>query len=286
MPTGGSMAGRVCLVTGATTGIGKAAAEELARLGARVGIVARDPARGQAAASDVEAAGDGQQVDLFVADLSSQASVHRLAEQVHSRYERLHVLVNNAGVSLPRRRVTADGLEMTLAVNHLAPFLVTNLLLEQLQASAPARVVTVSSRAERQGHIDFDDLQAERGYNRRVYSNSKLANVLFTYELARRLQGRGVTANCLHPGVVRTELARDERPGFRLLLLAMWPFLKTPEQGAATTVYLAASPEVAGVSGQFFANRQAVRSSPRSYDRALAERLWRVSEELTGLRQR
>ncbi len=277
------MSGRTVLVTGGTGGIGLATAAGLAGLGARVGIVGRDAARAEGAAAQLR--GAGGLVDVFTADLSAQREVRRLAGEVLSAYPRLDVLVNNAGGYWATRHTTEDGLERTFAVNHLAPFLLTDLLLGRLQASAPARVVTVSSGAQAMGRIDLDDLQGERSYSgQRAYNQSKLANVLFTYELARRLEGSGVTANALHPGVVRTNFGRDDAKGWmRLLLPVVRPFLKSPERGAATSVYLASSPEVEGVTGRYFVNRQAKDSSPASRDTALAARLWGVSAQLTGV---
>ena len=221
-----------------------ATAAGLAGLGARVGIVGRDAARTEAAAEQLR--GEGGQVDVFVADVSAQREVRRLADEVLAAYPRLDVLVNNVGGYWATRHTTVDGLEHTFAVNHLAPFLLTNLLLDRLRASAPARVVTVSSGAQAMGSIDFDDLQGERDYSgQRAYNQSKLANVMFTYELARRLQGSGVTANALHPGVVRTNFGREDSRGWmRLMLPVIRPFMKSPERGAATSVYLASSPEV------------------------------------------
>jgi NAD(P)-dependent dehydrogenase (short-subunit alcohol dehydrogenase family) len=277
------MAGKSVLVTGATGGIGKATAAGLAGLGARVGITGRDRGRADAAAADIRAAG-GPGVDVFVADMSSQAEVRRLAAEVLDAYPRLDVLVNNVGGSWAHRHTTVDGLEHTFALNHLAPFLLTNLLIERLKASAPARVVTVSSGAHAAGRIDFDDLQGERAYSvHRAYSQSKLANVLFTNELARRLEGTGVTATVLHPGVVRTGFGAEDRgPMGRLAVLAR-PFLKRPDQGAATSIYLASGPAVEGVTGRYFVGRTPRASSKASYDTATAARLWRVSADLVGL---
>lgn len=277
------MTGRTVLVTGGTGGIGEATARGLAGLGARVGIVGRDEARARAAAERIRATGG--EVDVFTADLSAQRQVRALAEQVLAAYPRLDVLVNNVGGYWAHRHPTEDGLERTFAVNHLAPFLLTNLLLDRLRESAPARVVTVSSGAQSMGRIDFDDLQGETGYNgQRAYNQSKLANVLFTYELARRLEGSGVTANVLHPGVVRTAFGQEDSQGWmRLMLPVMRPFMKSPEKGARTSIHLASSPEVEGVTGQYFANEQPKRSSKVSYDTEAAARLWRVSAELVGL---
>ena len=278
-----TMAGRTVLVTGASGGIGLATAAGLAQLGARVGLVGRDAARSEAAAARLRAAGG--KVDVFVADMSSQGEVRRLAEEVLAAYPRLDVLVNNVGGYWATRHATVDGLERTFAVNHLAPFLLTTLLLDRLRASAPARVVTVSSGAHARGSVDFEDLQGERVYSgERAYNQSKLANVMFTYELARRLQGSGVTANALHPGVVRTNFGREDPKGWmRLMLPVIRPLLKSPEKGAATSVYLASSPEVQGVTGQYFTKRQAKRSSKASYDTTAAARLWDVSAALVGL---
>ena len=282
-PSGQLMTGKTVLVTGGTGGIGRATAEGLAALGARVGIVGRDRARTDAAAARI-AHTTLSQVDAFAADLSSQADVRRLATEVGHAYPRLDVLVNNVGGYWATRHVTADGLEHTFAVNHLAPFLLTTKLLDLLKASAPSRVVTVSSGAQAMGRIDFEDLQGDRAYQgQRAYNQSKLANVLFTYELARRLAGTGVTANVLHPGVVRTAFGREDPAGFmRLVTWVAVPFMKTPARGAQTSVYLASSPDVEGVTGQYFANRKPRRSADRSYDTDAAARLWRVSEQLVA----
>jgi NAD(P)-dependent dehydrogenase (short-subunit alcohol dehydrogenase family) len=279
------MRGSTALVTGGTGGIGLATAAGLAGLGARVGIVGRSAARGAAAADGVRRRVPSAQVDVFEADLSAQVEVRRLAAEVRETYPRLGVLVNNVGGCWAHRHVTADGLELTFALNHLAPFLLTHLLRGLLVASAPARVVTVSSGAQSIGRVDLDDLQGERAYQgQRAYNQSKLANVLFTYELARRLEGTGVTATVLHPGVTRTGFGREDAGRvMRMLYPLVTPFMKSPEQGARTSVYLASSPEVAGVTGAYFANRRPKRSSRSSYDRDLARRLWAASAELTGV---
>jgi NAD(P)-dependent dehydrogenase (short-subunit alcohol dehydrogenase family) len=276
------MTGRTVLVTGGTGGIGKATAIGLAALGARLGIVGRDGARAGAAASDVRAASGNQAVDVFTADMSSLAETRRLAGEVLDAYPRLDVLVNNVGGYWSTRHVTADGLEHTFAINHLAPFLLTDLLLDRLKASAPARIVTVSSGVQAQGRLDFDDLQGERGYSgRKAYNQSKLANVVFTYELARHLHGTGVTATVLHPGVVRTAFAsEDPPPMFKVMLPLLKPFMKSPEEGAATSIYLASSPQVQGVTGRYFVNCRPKTSTKSSYDTAAAARLWQISAEL------
>ena len=280
----GPMAGRTVLVTGATSGIGRATALGLATMGAQVAITGRDRGRTENAAREISAAG-GRNVEVFVADLSSQAQVRRLASEVLEGLPRIDVLVNNAGGYWSSRHVTADGLERTFAVNHLAPFLLTNLLLDRLERSAPARVVTVASNAHATGRIDFDDLQGELSYSGgRAYSQSKLANVLFTYQLARRMRGSAVTANALHPGVVRTSFgAEDPARIQRLLVPLLRPVMKSPAQGAATSIHLASALELEQVSGRYFANRRPTRSSTRSYDQAVAARLWEASADLVGL---
>jgi retinol dehydrogenase 14 len=279
------MAGKSVLVTGGTGGIGKATAIGLAVLGARVGITGRDQARTEAAAASIRAAAGSPAVDAFAADMSIQAGVRRLAAQVADTYPRLDVLVNNVGGFWAHRHVTADGLERTFALNHLAPFLLTNLLLARLTASAPARILTVSSGAHARGRIDFGDLQGERNYSgQRAYSQSKLANVMFTYELARRLDGTGVTATVLHPGVVRTGFGAGDREAYLAVLIRVARvFMKTPAQGADTPVYLASSPQVEGISGRYFVNRKPKTSSNASRDTTAAARLWQVSAELTGM---
>ena len=278
------MAGKTVLVTGGTAGIGKATALGLATMGTHVAITGRDPARAEAAAGEIHAASGGQ-VDAFVADLSSQSEVRRLADEVLHRLSRIDVLVNNAGGYWNTRHVTVDGLEHTFALNHLAPFLLTHLLLDRLTHSAPARVVTVSSHAHADGRIDFDDLQGERSYaGARAYNQSKLANVLFTYELARKLQATPVTANALHPGVVNTSFGTEDPAGVqRLLVPFMRPFMKTPAEGAATPIHLASAPDLEQVTGRYFANSKPKKSSQRSYDKATAARLWQVSADLVGL---
>ncbi|HZG67527.1 MAG TPA: SDR family NAD(P)-dependent oxidoreductase, partial [Herpetosiphonaceae bacterium] len=247
-------------------------------------ITGRDRGRTEDAAQEIRAAGGGQ-VEVFVADMSSQAEVRRLADEVLQRLARIYVLVNNVGGYWNTRHVTADGLEHTFALNHLAPFLLTSLLLDRLKQGGPARVVTVSSNAQALGEIDFDDLQGERSYSgARAYNQSKLANVMFTYELARRLQGTSVTANALHPGVVSTLFGAEDPGGIqRWLVPFLRPFMKSPTQGAATSVHLASDPDLEHVTGRFFANSKPRRSSTRSYDEAAAARLWQVSADLAGL---
>ncbi len=277
------MFGKTVLVTGGTGGIGRAAAIGLASLGARVGITGRDRLRAEQAATAISRESGNPAVDVFVADMSSQAEVRGLAGEVLAAYPRLDVLLNNVGGFWAHRHETADGLEHTFALNHLAPFLLTSLLLDRLMASAPARVVTVSSGAQSMGRIDFDDLMGERNYSgQTAYNQSKLANVMFTYELARRLTGTGVTATALHPGLTNTAFSAED-PALGLLVAMLRPFMRSPKRGAETPVYLASSPEAEGVTGTFFANRRAKPSSKSSYDTASAARLWKVSAGLVGL---
>jgi retinol dehydrogenase 14 len=278
------MRGKACLVTGGSSGIGKATALGLANMGATVIVVGRDRSRGEAAVTEIKQKSNNDAVDLMLADLSSQASIRRLAEDFKDRYQQLHVLINNAGVFTSKHTVTVDGIETTFAVNHLAPFLLTNLLLDVLKASAPARIINITSSGERSGTINFDDLQGEGRYSGfQAYNQSKLAMILFTYELARKLEGTGVTVNCVHPGVVVTNLGRGSSGAFGLLLRLMRPFFSSPEKGAETPIYLASSPEVEGVSGKYFAKKAEAKSSERSYDTVTARRLWQVSAELTKL---
>ena len=279
------MANKVVLITGGTGGIGKATAIGLATLGAQVGIIGRDLVRAEQAASDIRTASGNPAVDAFAADMTSQAEVRRLAVAVLAAYPRLDVLVNNVGGFWAHRHLTADGLERTFALNYLAPFLLTSLLLDRLTSSAPARVVTVSSGAQAMGRIAFDDLQGTRNYSgQRAYSQSKLASVMFTNELARRLAGTGVTANCLHPGVVRTNFgSEDQARFFAVISRVTLPLLKTPAQGAQTAIYLASSPDMDGITGQFFANRKLKTANKAAYDTDLTARLWQVSADLVGM---
>jgi NAD(P)-dependent dehydrogenase (short-subunit alcohol dehydrogenase family) len=277
------MTGKTVLVTGGTSGIGRATAEGLSLLGAHVAITGRDHRRTQDVARDISSA-TGTRVQAFAADLTSQTQVRRLAEEVLQVLPRLDVLVNNAGGYWSTRHVTADGYERTFALNHLAPFLLTHLLLDRMRSGPGARIVNVASGAQAAGRIDFDDLQGAHSYSgSRAYNQSKLAVVLFTYELARRLAGTPVTANALHPGVVSTAFgAEDPGRAQRLLVPLMRPFMKSPAQGAATSVHCASAPELAGVSGAYFVDSRTKRSSQRSFDEPTAARLWRVSAALVG----
>ena len=287
------MSNTVCVVTGANSGIGKATAKELARLGAHVVMVCRNERRGRDAQAEIRAAAElahpsrSDPVDLRIADLAVQEEVYHLGETIRAEYDRLDVLVNNAGVFLDTRHETADGIEATLAINHLAPFLLTHLVLPRLRDTAgrvgQSRIITVSSRAHRGARIDFDDLNAEASYNPfQAYAQSKLANILFTHELSRRLQDDGVVANAVHPGVVKTNIWRGTGWMSRIARLFSW-FYKRPEEGAQSVVYLAASPEVSDVTGQYFQETEVVNPSPEAYDEKTETRLWRVSRALTGL---
>jgi retinol dehydrogenase 12 len=278
------MHGKVCMVTGATSGIGLVTAHALARQGSTLIVVGRNPERGAATVSRIQQETGNTAVELMVADLSAQAQVQRLASEVQSRFARLDVLINNAGALFTRRQLSHDGIEMTFALNHLAYFLLTNLLLDSLKASDSARIVNVSSEAHRGARLDFSDLQGQHRYSGwRAYGRSKLANIMFTYELARRLEGTNVVANALHPGFVATNFGRNNRSitamFFRIAQLAAI----SPEKGAQTIIYLASAPEVKGITGKYFVKQKSVRSSRISYDHAAAERLWQVSAELTRL---
>jgi retinol dehydrogenase-12 len=278
-----TMQGKICLITGATLGIGKETALGLVRRGAHVAIVGRDADRTRAAAESIRLEAGAEEVTSLSADLSSLAEVRRLAREFKTRYSRLDVLVNNAGGIFTRREESVDGFERTWALNHLSYFLLTQELLELLKASAPARIVNVASTMHTSGVIDFDDLQGEKSYGGiRAYSQSKLANVLFTYALARRLEGTGITANCLHPGGVATGFGQNTPGALKLFMRLARPFLITPEQGAATSIYLASSPDVEGVSGKYFAKCKSARSSAASHDEALQERLWAFSVTQIG----
>lgn len=280
--------GRTILITGGNSGIGKATAAALAGAGAHVVITARDRRRGGQAAEDIRAAArEGGTVDVRDLDLARLDSVRSFAKEFLAGYPRLDVLILNAGVTTAKRQVTEDGFELLFQVNHLAHFLLTHLLRERLEESAPARVVVVASSSHRQaGTLDFDDLQSERNFiGLRVYARSKLANVLFARELARRLDGTGVTVNALHPGTVRTGWGGDGEAGLLLgvgLRLASWVFL-SPEKGAETSVHLATSPQVAGKTGGYYVHKRLRDPAPAARDDDAARRLWDVSEELLGL---
>ncbi len=274
----------ICMVTGANAGIGKATALGLARTGATVVLVCRNRDRGEHARAKIARKSGNKSIELLVADLRSQRHIRHLAEEYRQRHDRLDVLVNNAGLFLARRHVTEDGIETTFAVNHLAPYLLSRLLLPLLERSAPSRIVTVSSEAHQRGTINFDDLNAEGRYNWiDAYAQSKLGNVLFTYELARRLDGTGVTANCLHPGVVATKIWNRNKTPFHMFLRLFTVFYMRPGKSAEAVVALATAPEFESVTGAYFDKKTAARSSKESYDTGIAARLWDVSASLTGI---
>jgi retinol dehydrogenase 12 len=284
-PSGGPMVGKVCLVTGATHGIGRVSACELARMGATVVVHGRNLKLCEETLHQIRSETGNDDVGVLLADLSSLSEVRALAERFMAKHQRLDVLINNAGAVFLRREETVDGYEMTFGLNHLSHFLLTNLLLDTLKKSAPSRIINVSSRAHEGAKMDFADLQMRRGYfGMRAYSRSKLANVLFTYELARRLEGTQVTANALHPGFVASNFGMNN-----MLMKLLKPIIGLVAidecKGAQTSIYLASSPDVAQVSGKYFVERKAVESSKYSYDAEAAKKLWEVSEQLSGLNQ-
>lgn len=276
----GQMQGKTVLISGATNGIGKVAAVELAKLGAQVVIIGRNPVKTADTLREIQSASGNKDVHALTADLSSMAEVRRVASEFKQQFPRLDVLLNNAGGVFTSREETVDGYEMTFALNHLSYFLLTNLLLDTLKASAPSRIVNVSSDAHQMGALDLDNLQ-KGGFS--AYSQSKLMNIMFTYELARRLEGTGVTANALHPGFVSTGFGRNNSGLMKLAISVATLFALKPADGAKTSIYLASSPEVANVTGKYFDKSKPRKSSAASYDEAAQKRLWTISEQLTGI---
>ncbi|PPQ40697.1 Short-chain dehydrogenase [Rhodoblastus acidophilus] len=277
---------RTALVTGASSGLGQAVATDLATQGMRVGLVARDRARGERALEEIRAASGNDDLHLFVADLADQAAIRALAQDVLDRFARLHLLVNNAGTAFPERRLTADGVERALAVNHLAPFLLTHLLLDRLKASAPARIVNVGTRIDTA--MDFDDLDWKRRPYRmmQAYGQSKLGNLHFTFELARRLQGSGVTVNCVFPGVFNSNLGGTDGAQnlfFKLVARLLGWAIPSAARAARRVLHVATAPELADVSGQYFGDRKTIPAPAQAQDPQANRRLWRISEEMTGL---
>jgi NAD(P)-dependent dehydrogenase (short-subunit alcohol dehydrogenase family) len=276
-----SMQGKTVLVTGATNGIGYVAARELARKGAQTVLVSRSAEKCSQSVESIKKETGNPQVEFIVADLSTNAGVQETAHEFKKRHTRLDVLLNNAGAMFMSRQVSKDGIEMTIALNHLNYFHLTILLLDVLKATGSSRIVNVSSDAHRGGKINFDDIQLEKGYSgMKAYSQSKLANVLFTYELARKLEGTKVTANALHPGFVDTGFGKNNGGLIKFGMSLLKPIQRKPDVGAQTSIYLASSPEVEGVSGKYFADSKAVESDPASYDRGTAEKLWNISFEM------
>jgi retinol dehydrogenase 14 len=285
MDSNKTMKGKICLVTGANSGIGKATAMGLAAMGATVVMLCHDQTRGQAALEEIKAGTSNDSVSLMIADLSSQQSIRQFASDFKATHKQLHVLINNAGVTSSSRKLTVDGTEMTFAVNYLAPFLLTNMLLDLLGSSAPSRIVNLASSAAGGAHINLDDVQGlgTKYSTWGAYGSSKLAVIMFTYELARRTSGTGVTVNCVHPGVIRTNLGRDMKGPAGVAFSFAKVFFASPEKGAAPVIRLATSPEVAGVTGKCFSRFKESRSNAESYDLSANKRLWETSETLTGL---
>jgi len=285
-----SMSGKLCIVTGGTSGIGKETARGLVRLGAKVAIVARNPKKAQATTAELNRIAVTP-IDVLEADMASLDQVRSLAGRIRQTYQKIDVLVNNAGVYRLRRHTTEDGYEETFAVNHLAPFLLTNLLLDHLRERAPARIVTVASNAHLGFTLDFADLHSEQSFKSfRVYGRTKLANIMFTYALARRIEGSGVTVNALHPGFVASNFGSGNRLPVQPVMLALRPFVLSPARGARTSIWLASTPDVEEVNGKYFTNskiparaNREVRSNPFSYDEDAQERLWKESAAMVGL---
>lgn len=274
------MIGKICMITGSNSGIGKATALGLAEMGATIIMVCRKKERGESAMKEIVEKTGNSSIDLFITDLASQIAIRDLVNDFKNKYKNLHVLINNAGIVLHKRKLTVDGIEANFAVNYLAPFLLSNLLIDVLNVSAPARIINIVSGLHASASLDFNDLQNEKKYRAfPAYNKSKLALVLFTYELAKRINDTGVTVNCIHPGVVRTNLGHD------LPLYYRWAtvFFRPPEKGAETPIYLASSYEVEGISGKYFKNKKQIESSKESYDESIAERLWDESVKLTNL---
>ena len=279
-----TMLNRICMVTGATSGMGKATATALAQMGATVILVARNQSKGEQVRDEIRMLSGNTNVEVMLADLSSQQSIRKLAATFRQNYQQLHVLVNNAGGIYFQRETTVDGLEMTFATNHLAYFLLTNLLLDVLQASAPARIINVSSNVERIGNINFDDLQHEKRYISIVaYAQAKLATMHFTYELARRLEGTGVTVNAITPGPVATNFGKNGNRLINTVFPFFFRFARSAEEGAQTAVYLASSPSVALITGKAFYHGKELHSSRKSYNVVLQKKVWQISEELTKM---
>lgn len=278
------MKNKICIITGANSGIGKVTALELAKLGATIIMVCRNSKKGEEALAEIVSKSKNDNVHLMLCDFASQKSIRYFVEEFKVNYDRLDILINNAGFVSPKRNLTKDGIEETFAVNHLGYFLLTNLLIEKIKKSDSGRIINVSSAGHWIGDIDFDNLNSEKGYNSfKVYCNSKLANIVFTRELARRLEGTNITVNCLHPGAVNTNFASNMNSKFNFLSNMFKSFMITPEQGAETQIYLATSPDVQNITGQYFDKKKIAKSSKKSVDKELAQKLWKVSEQMTDL---
>ena len=278
-----SMKEKICIVTGANSGIGKITALELAKLGVTVVMLCRDKSRGEEAQSEIKTESENESIDLMLADLSSQYSIRQFASDYQNKYDKLHVLINNAGVNLSKRYETVDGIERVFAINTLAPFLLSNLLLKTLKNSIPARIINVASGVQSKS-INFDNLQSKKYFRSwKAYSRSKTALILITYEFARRLSGSGITVNCLHPGFTKTNITRTYKGIIKFFTKIIFSFAKSPEEGAKTSIYLASSPEVEGVSGKYFINKKEAKSKDITYDTSVAKKLWDVCANLTKL---
>ena len=277
-----NMKGKVCIVTGANSGIGRATAVGLAKIGATLIMLCRDNACGEEALNDIISVSQNDSIELMMCDLASQQSIRQFAKNFKQKYENLHVLINNAGVNYNRRIITEDGLETTFAVNTLAPFLLTNLLLDTLQSSAPARVINVASKMQSK-KIEFDNLQGEKHFSfMQSYGQSKAALITLTYEFARRFSDIGVTFNCLHPGGVNTKIAKNLKGISGAISRNTMKFFKSPEEGAETSLYLATSPEVEKISGKFFENKKEIQSKDVTYDESIAKQLWNACIDLSN----
>lgn len=271
------------MITGANSGIGKATAIGLAKMGATIVMVCRNKERGERALNDIRRKSNNESVYLMLADLSSQKAIHQFVKEFNEKYQYLHVLINNAGVNLSKRKLTEEGIETTLAVNYLAPFLLCNLLFDLLKASKTARIVNVASSVQAKS-IDFDNLNGEKHYHQmKAYSMTKLAIIIFTYEFARRFDGNGVTINCLHPGYVRTNMIRNFRKFVKYFFPFISLFVKSPKRGAKTSIFCASSPDIEGISGKYFKKRKVAKSVKASYNEDLAKKLWDISVKLTNL---
>ncbi len=281
------MKGKVCLITGASSGIGRATTLELAKMGATVVMACRNKEKSELVQKQIQELSNNPNIDLLIVDLASQDSIREFVRDFKEKYQRLDILINNAGAYFTKRSVTKEGVEMTFAVNYLSRFLLTNLLLDVLEQSAPSRIINVAGAYHAKGEINFDDLQLEDGYNGSKANNqAKLADVLFTYELARRMEGTGVTVNCLHPGAIKTDILEkdtDFKGVAKIFYKMVKIFFKSPEKGAETPVFLATSPEVQQITGKYFVNKKMTKSAPKTYDDDLAKRLWEQSVELTDL---
>lgn len=276
------MKGKTCLITGANSGIGKATAIGLAKMGASIIMVCRNQERGERALKYIKSKSNNESIELMLVDLSSQKAIHQFVQEFKEKYNKLDVLINNAGVNLSKQTLTEDGIETTFAVNYLATFLLSNLLFDSLVAGQPARIVNVASSVQAKS-IDFDNINGEKHYGQmKAYSLSKLAIVLFTYEFARRFGGNGVTINCLHPGYIRTNMIRNFRKFVKYFFPLISLFVKSPKRGAKTSIYCASSPNLEGVSGKYFKKRKEAKTVRVSYDEELAKKLWDLSVELTN----